>query len=232
MPTHKSLNQAEQLRVSEQHYGDSPQNIALLPWIGVAAVAVGILAFALRPALNAAPSDAIAASDTAQSSSTNEARQLQEQIAALRAEVRDLRINHPTASDVQHPSSRMADRERLIEEDRRQHERLISSIDADFQREPIDPSWSARTSTRLRESVTPFDAMRGGLRNVQCRARTCRVEIADIGSGALQQQLPLWLEQLVDVLPRSVVRTIADGDHSTSMVLYLMPAAPVVTANR
>lgn len=65
------------------------------------------------------------------------------------------------------------------------------------------------------------DALRGKVRNLECRSRTCRVEIDDDRAGAVSKELPVFVQQLADTLPSTQADHIDDGNGHTTMVLYM-----------
>jgi hypothetical protein len=114
-------------------------------------------------------------------------------------------------------------REARAEEDRL-HREYIARIDAAFRAEATDPQWSSTTSSAIRGIVAGDESLRSSLRGVDCKSHTCRVEIADDGSGALDKALPMFVHQLAPHLPSVAADRVDDGRGAASMVLYMSAA--------
>jgi hypothetical protein len=102
-----------------------------------------------------------------------------------------------------------------------QYRQHMHEVDAAFLDEPRDPSWSANTSELIQRAFAD-DGVPGGLvRNVECRSRTCRVELEDDGSGQLGKSLPLFAQQVGQVLPNISADHVDEPDGRTITVLYM-----------
>jgi hypothetical protein len=160
-------------------------------------------------------------------SAESEAAELRAAVGSLRAEVLQLRnelrqsqapaLSQDAVSDA---GPRARDPAALAEQQREWNAHM-ADVEAAFQSEPRDAKWAASTSTRLRDVMTPDPALRSGARAVDCRSQSCRVEIADDGSGVLQKALPTFLQQAADVLPTMQAERGTDGEGHATMILYL-----------
>lgn len=106
------------------------------------------------------------------------------------------------------------------EQQRRQHHEYMAGVDAAFRKEPVDPGWSSATSLVVRDAIAADADLRTLARGMECRSRTCRVELADDGSGKLSEIVPMFTSQIGRDLPSMVAERIDDGGTAT-MVLYL-----------
>jgi hypothetical protein len=106
-------------------------------------------------------------------------------------------------------------------EEERMHRQYIAGIEAAFLGEATDPQWSSATSSAIQAIVAADDSLRGSMRALECRSSTCRVEIADDGSGTLDRALPMFVHQLAPQLPGMAADRHDDGRGTASMVLYL-----------
>jgi hypothetical protein len=106
-------------------------------------------------------------------------------------------------------------------EEERLHRQYIARVEAAFRVEATDPQWSSATSSAIRGAATGDDSLRASLRGVECRSQTCRVEIADDGSGGLDKALPMFVHQLAQQLPSVTADRVDDGRGAASMVLYM-----------
>jgi hypothetical protein len=69
--------------------------------------------------------------------------------------------------------------------------------------------------------MTPDPALRSGAGGIDCRSQSCRVEIDNDGSGALQKALLTFLQQAADILPSMQAGRGTDGAGRATMILYL-----------
>jgi hypothetical protein len=121
----------------------------------------------------------------------------------------------------------------LQADEERRHAEYMAGIAAAFRSEPISPSWSSGTAAMVRSAIAQDEALRRLAGDAECRARTCRVEIADDGSGTLGKVVPLFALHVGPELPSvAAERVVADAGGAARMVLYMsrgddgMPTAP------
>jgi hypothetical protein len=108
--------------------------------------------------------------------------------------------------------------------DRELHAAYIADVADAYEREPADPAWSASTTSRVWDTIRQTDFMRGAARAVECRSRSCRIEVDDDGTGVLHKHLPVFGQQFADVLPVMAGQPVRGEDGRERMVLYLMKA--------
>lgn len=200
-----------------------------LPWIGGAALVLSGLALVYL----LAPPSATTQRETApidepiaepNGNADADLQRMQAQVAALQSQISA--INRRSDPAAQRGGASMADMRRQIAADEQRHAAYVAGLQASFRQEKVDPRWSTNATSRLWDAINQADAMRGAARNVECRASTCRIEIADDGTGRVNKSLPLWSQQLVDVLPRMVGQTVVNQNGQTETVLYLMGPEP------
>lgn len=95
----------------------------------------------------------------------------------------------------------------------------IVGVDAAFQNEARDPQWSAAMTSMVRATLAADNDLRVG--DVECRSKTCRVEIADDRSGRLGKILPAFALRLGESLPRVTADEVEDATGGTRLVLYM-----------
>jgi hypothetical protein len=155
---------------------------------------------------------------------------LRQEVAQLRAALGELR-QHLAAAD------RESGDEPLVEELSPAHaqaeeeaERVarMNALESAFVREPMDPVWAASTSAQVEEALSALEAAPVGIRDLECRASTCRLEISGdtlfnhegkavpFGKG-----LPLLLLRLADTLPSASAYQREDGNGAAGTVLFL-----------
>jgi hypothetical protein len=204
--------------------------------IGIAAVGIGssvALGNVVRPPARTAPIALPAAGARAErgsdkpASSAGEAAALRAGMARLDAEMSALREQIAAsqapaddgARDVS-PEPARRDPAALAQQERAWHEHMME-VDSNFQREAADPRWASSTASALESALTASDTLRGRARGIECRSRTCRVEIAEGGSGAVMKELPIFAQQFAETLPSIQFDHLDDGHGHTTMVLYM-----------
>jgi hypothetical protein len=113
----------------------------------------------------------------------------------------------------------------------RKRKDYVAGIDAAFRKEAQDPQWSAATTSTVQSALAVDEELRSAGRGVECRSQTCRVEIADDGSGKLGKALPMFVHHVGPTLPTMTADRVVDGNGRATMVLYLsrnttFPASP------
>jgi hypothetical protein len=151
---------------------------------------------------------------------------LREEVASIRAEVRMLRSLIPpqtasaTARADGQPAAMRSDPSARAEA-AREHQVEMEAVDAAFRKQVTDPSWSANTTTAIREALGSEEM--GGMQaeNIDCRSSSCRVELHDDGSGHLSNSLPTFVRRLAEATPTIRANTIPQADGTSVVVLYM-----------
>lgn len=142
---------------------------------------------------------------------------LKAEIAALNQFVRSQAASQPLAGrDEKTPQLRDPLAQADAEQQRQQQ---IALIEAGFRSETTDADWSAASLAKLQAALAK-PALQSALRSMECRSRTCRVEIAH-ASTDVQKILPLFANQLADSLPNLTAGEVDGSTGDGNMVLYL-----------
>ena len=83
----------------------------------------------------------------------------------------------------------------------------------------------------LTTAIQKNPVIQAAIGNVDCRSRTCRVEISDDGSGKLDKQLPLFVQSVGKTLPNMQAERVGERSGPSMMVLYLTDERQRVAAN-
>lgn len=150
---------------------------------------------------------------------------LADQVALLRREVADLRVqvaHLPGARQAEADGPRrLPSPEANAEAEQAERMRMASSESA-FRNEPEDTRWSRGAVESVRGVFLQGEAgQRDDLRNVECRSRSCRVELgADPARGGAGDVSGRML-QLAQTFPNVLVGQVDQGDGRKATVLYL-----------
>jgi hypothetical protein len=109
--------------------------------------------------------------------------------------------------------------------DAEQRRVYMETVAQAFGNEKVDASWSSHMSSRVNGALDGDESLRGVAHKVECRDRTCRVEIADDGSVSLNRRLPVIALGVADVLPNVAAERVDRGDGRSAMVLYMSTQA-------
>jgi len=126
----------------------------------------------------------------------------------------------PEAQDSAAAKDPRIDPEARAEQERKYRE-YMAGVDAAFRKETTDPRWSSATSSAVQTALIADNDLHPLARGVECRSHTCRVEIADDGSGKLGKLLPVFAQQVGQELPSVVTSRVEDAGGAATMVLYM-----------
>jgi hypothetical protein len=159
--------------------------------------------------------------------SVEDIRALREEVASLRAGISLLRRQNPkqaesasTNPDSQ-PGADVRSDTLARAEAARERQNQMEAVDAAFRQQTVDPTWSANSSSSIRNALNSEDV--GGIQadNIDCRSDSCRVELRDDGSGRLSKSLPMLAQQLAGTMPNITANNISQANGDSTVVLYL-----------
>jgi hypothetical protein len=128
---------------------------------------------------------------------------LEQDVAVLRAEVASGGASQPAGATA------VLDRTQL------------AATEAAFRGEAMDPAWSAKMTEDVRAGLARGAIDHDAARSVECRSRSCRVELAARASGAAPQEIAPLLARLVPALPHAQAGEVDNADGRPTTVLYL-----------
>ena len=186
-----------------------------------------VVARAVRTSGEAPAAGGSAAPASAATPTPAELAELRQQLARLEARLRT-REQGTAAPGLPPPAPEApaaagdprTDPETRAEAQRRQRE-YVAGVDAEFRNEATDPRWSSATSSVIQAAIADDHDLRALVRGVECRSRTCRVEIADDGSGTSSKSVPMLAHQVGRDLPSVVFDRVENDRGGATVVLYL-----------
>src|ERR1700674_401019 len=149
---------------------------------------------------------------------------LREEVALLRAEVSSLQrqMSRQVVANAGSPAATNSHTDPVARaEAERNYQAQMASVESAFRKEKTNPGWSSSTASLVQQALTSDETVRPDMRNIECRADTCRVEISDDGLGGLAKFLPMFAQQVSQSLPTITVNNIDQGNGASTMVLYL-----------
>jgi hypothetical protein len=146
---------------------------------------------------------------------------LESEVALLRGEVAYLRRSMAKAAEAQGVTPERHESWCVLKADSdegswRTH---MEGVHGDFEREPKDARWSIEIESFLRGVVHQNGAIEQGLRRLECRSQTCRVEMR--ADGRVAEQVQSLLQRTRDMLPAMQSEEIQENNGETTLVLYL-----------
>ena len=118
------------------------------------------------------------------------------------------------------PAAQPPASEARAEQERKRRD-YMAGVEDTFRKETRDPQWSSATSATVRTALASDDDLRPLARGVECRSQTCRVEIADDGSGKLGKILPMFAQRIGQDLPSITADRVEGASGAGTVVLYM-----------
>ncbi len=154
---------------------------------------------------------------------SRELLQMKDELARLRAEVGGLRAEAaraapaPTPEPFEPPSRGEQEAQFLT---------YMADVDQRFRNEPRDHDWADQAPGYIREAAASKLVPAGLVGDVDCRSRTCKVELAPLDAPVLGKGIDLMIAELAQVLPNA--RTGHDGElkNPKPNAIYFTRASP------
>lgn len=160
---------------------------------------------ALLPHMTAAPG-AAAPADMAQ---------LRQEVASLRREVAELRMMLTRTPSAPQPAGAPATP--LASE-----APAVAPAETMFRAEQVDQVWSKQASAAVRAALARTNGeLESQVRRLECRTRTCRVEVNPASADQLEGAMPAVLANLGATLPNMTATQVGSDDGSEATLLYL-----------
>lgn len=153
-------------------------------------------------------------------SSSGELAGIRREVAVLRNEVAHLqqRLNQAGLRTSDASPLRAAD---ALEVAQAEPERL-ARMEAEFRSEPSNPAWSRSSAARVHAAVAQIgDGVAERVRSLECRSRSCRIEIAPDESQPMDDTLPRIVAQLGEAFTSANGAHVDQGDGRQAGVLFL-----------
>jgi hypothetical protein len=144
---------------------------------------------------------------------------LEWRVAALAAQGSAEKVDTPTHDDASASASQpTAD---TIEHDRAVWQDHMQEVATAFQAELRDQQWARSQTALLEERFVGDEPMRAALKNIDCRSKTCRIDMVDDRKGKFDRGLPLFLQKLGSAFPSGQASTVDNPDGTRSVSVYL-----------
>jgi len=109
--------------------------------------------------------------------------------------------------------------EELAQQKAAWHEHMIE-VEAGYASEARDPRWAREAQTVITQALDGLPALSKGLRSMDCRSETCRVEVVNDHQPEFDKQLPL-LPLGLRGLPSAEFDQVTEPDGKMRTVVYL-----------
>ncbi|HEX8615552.1 MAG TPA: hypothetical protein VF800_30075 [Telluria sp.] len=145
----------------------------------------------------------------------NDVAQLRQEVASLRREVAELRMLLTRAAPAPQPAGTLAT---PLTSDAQ----AVAPAETMFRAEQVDQAWSSQASAAIRTALAQANAgLEPQVRMLECRTKTCRVEVNPASADLLESAMPTVLANLGATLPNMTATQVGSGDGSEATVLYL-----------
>jgi hypothetical protein len=161
---------------------------------------------------------------------TAQLHELQLSLTAVRSQLAARQDESPAgrsaaAEPAQPAQSRDVEAERAAEAEK--HREYMATVAQAFASEKSDPAWANRASSRVDSVFGDDNVLRNVTRRVECRQRSCRVEVADEAAAQVNERMQLVAMGLADLLPNISAEHVDQADGHRVMVLY-MSSQPLI----
>jgi hypothetical protein len=147
---------------------------------------------------------------------------VESQLAALRARMESTgAAPAPAAAPEAHAAESIpvTPAEELAQQKAAWHEHMIE-VEAGYASEARDPRWAREAQSVITQALDGLPALSKGLRSMDCRSETCRVEVVNDHQPEFDKQLPL-LPLGLRGLPSAQFDQVAEPDGKMRTVVYL-----------
>ena len=167
---------------------------------------------------------------------TEQIEQLQRSLLALKSQLAAQQsASKEIASGQQQPSVKESSSRENVEArraaDAELYREYMAGAAQSFNNEKVDPSWATQTSSRVSATLASDDELKRYRPRVECRSRTCRVEIQDDGTGIVPTRMPHIAGAVADLFPSIAAEHIDQGNGQRMVALYLYSQPFTATAS-
>jgi hypothetical protein len=97
----------------------------------------------------------------------------------------------------------------------------LATVAAGFAAEARDQRWSNDVGESIRHALSGEEFTGAGVQSVDCRTKTCRIEMQDDGTGKAASTIPMLAVQMAGALPNLIADRIEQSNGKAMIVLYL-----------
>ena len=106
------------------------------------------------------------------------------------------------------------------EEDVKRWKDHMAEVAIAFEEETLDRAFAAPAQSAVEQAFQSIPALQAVAGNIDCRSRTCRVEVRDAKSPEVSKALPLLLQKVGGMLPNMQADNFEDESGRSTAVLY------------
>jgi hypothetical protein len=162
--------------------------------------------------------------------SVEAARQLAEvrqELSRLRAEVRTLSHDDRAAPLAAASNSAPPSAEPLSREEQElRFVNYMAAFDRTFHDEPRDHAWAETTGDAIRAVAASEQMPPDLVADIDCRSRTCKVELVDADARSLDKGIDLLIHELAQTLPNARIGHDGDVKNPKPVAVYFTRASP------
>lgn len=154
-----------------------------------------------------------------------ELAEMRHELARLRAEVGALRTE--AGRSAQAPSPAPEEGPSLSKDEQEaQFLKYMTDVEQRFRNEPRDHDWAEQASNSIREAAASELVPPGLVADIDCRSRTCKVELGQVDARVLGKGVDLMIAQLAQVLPNARIGHDGDVSHPKPNAIYFTRPGP------
>jgi hypothetical protein len=144
---------------------------------------------------------------------------VESELAAMRARLAGLEAApapNPSAAAESPPP--IVDARELARQKEEWHAHM-TDVEAEYQIEGRDPAWAREAQATIQRVLDGLPALSRGMRSLECRSETCRLEVVNDRQPDFDKQLPL-LHHGMSALPSAEYDQVSEPDGKIRTIVY------------
>lgn len=150
---------------------------------------------------------------------------VRQELSALRAELGTLRTVERARVEAAPAPERTVEAPTPAEQEQR-FVNYMTEFDQRFRDEPRDHTWADATADEIRRVLASGAVSPGIVTDVDCRSRTCKLELADADRGVLGKTIDGLVQEFAATLPNARVAHDGDLERPKPTALYFTRESP------
>lgn len=151
----------------------------------------------------------------------SEISSLRQQLFSLSTDIKKNAQHAESESLAGEGKKKAVDMEHQKENADKAHQARLDALESSFRNEREDPRWSSATLSMLQSTVNNDEGLRASTRHIECRSKTCRVEISDRAPEKVSESIGALMKQAEQTLPSISASQVDEGDGTLTTVLFL-----------
>ena len=154
---------------------------------------------------------------------------VESQLAAMRARLEGLETAPAPEANAAAEAPPAVDQPEEVARQKEEWRAHMAEVEAEYQLETRDPAWAREAQATITQALDNLPALSKGMRSLDCRSETCRLEVIDDHQPDFDKQLPL-LQLGLTGLPAAKYDRVPEPDGKVRTIVYISRHADEPTA--